>query len=89
MRTKLLFNCKQTSALADRFHDKQLNFLDKWKVKIHLKICDSCKNYYVQSELLKIELGRFISNLQENPSQRLSDDKKKEIELAVLKDLGI
>jgi predicted anti-sigma-YlaC factor YlaD len=89
MRTKLLFNCKQTSSLADRFHEKQLGLLDKWRVKIHLNICDSCRNYYVQSELLKVELGRFIANLQDNPSQKLSDNKKKEIELAVLKDLGI
>jgi hypothetical protein len=89
MRTKLLFNCKQTSALADRFHDKQLGFLEKWKVKIHLNVCDSCKNYYVQSELLKVELGRFISNLQETPTHQMSDDKKKEIESAVLNDLGL
>jgi predicted anti-sigma-YlaC factor YlaD len=89
MRTKLLFNCKQTSSLADRFHERQLGLLDKWRVKIHLNICDSCKNYYVQSELLKVELGRFIANLQINPSQKLSDEKKQAIEIAVLKELGL
>ncbi len=84
MRTKLLFNCKQTSALADRFHDKQLSFLEKWKVKIHLNVCDSCKNYYTQSELLKSELSKFISNLQENPSFKLSEEKKKEMETTII-----
>jgi hypothetical protein len=63
--------------------------LEKWKVKIHLNVCDSCKNYYVQSELLKVELGRFISNLQETPTHQMSDDKKKEIESAVLNELGL
>ena len=84
MRTKLLFNCKQTSALADRFHEKQLGLFDKWRVKIHLNICDSCKNYYVQSELLKVEMGRFIANLQGNPSFKLSEEKKKEMETTII-----
>lgn len=89
MRTKLLFNCKQTSALADRFLDNQLVFLDKWKVRIHLQVCDSCKNYYVQSELLKVELSRFINNLQQYPAQKLREEKKQEIENAILKELGL
>jgi predicted anti-sigma-YlaC factor YlaD len=84
MNTKLLLNCKQTSALADRFHEKQLGLLDKWRVKIHLNICDSCRNYYVQSELLKVELGRFIANLQVKPSFKLSEEKKKEMETTII-----
>ena len=88
MNNKFLFNCYQASALADRFHDHQLSMMEKWKIKIHLKVCKSCKNYYLQSRLLNEELSRFISVLHANQNLKLPDEKKQAMESAIIKELG-
>jgi predicted anti-sigma-YlaC factor YlaD len=57
-------------------------------VKFHLSFCDSCKNYYAQSALMQSELEKFISNLQENPSHHLSEEKKKEMEKKIINQIS-
>ncbi len=70
------FNCRQATLLIERQQKKPLVWLNSYKLKVHLKVCKSCKKYELQSQLLEKLLGQNHVNSDDTNVYKLSEDIK-------------
>lgn len=50
---QLLLNCKQAHQMLSEGLDRDLNFAERARLKLHLSICDSCTNFSNQMQILR------------------------------------
>lgn len=91
MKTKLLhilvLSCKRATFLIEKSHGRRLGLIDRFQLKIHLKLCDGCVRYQKQSlfiENLLINDPKNVSNLSD---LKLSEKSKELIQKAIEENL--
>jgi predicted anti-sigma-YlaC factor YlaD len=55
-----LLTCKEASALVSQRHDRKLTLWERCTLKIHLSVCDACRNFVKQTEFMRRALKRLI-----------------------------
>lgn len=56
---KPLLSCKQVSQLVSQGLDRRLGWLERTRLRLHLLICDGCKNFNKQMQFLRKALARL------------------------------
>jgi predicted anti-sigma-YlaC factor YlaD len=49
-----MLNCKQVSELVSQSMDRPLNWLERWRLGIHLKVCEGCRNFQKHVTVLRM-----------------------------------
>jgi hypothetical protein len=65
----VMISCKQATALIDLKSARKLSINEKVKLGIHIRICNGCKTYIKQSELLDKLFQKHINSTEENIQQ--------------------
>ena len=52
-------NCKHTSELLSQSQDRLLTLPEKISLHLHLMLCDGCRNFNRQLELMRAALRRY------------------------------
>lgn len=52
-------NCKQASVLLSRAQENALGWRERWALRLHLLLCDGCRNFGRQLELLRSLVRRY------------------------------
>ena len=52
-------NCKHTSELLSQSQDRPLTLPEKIRLHLHLMLCDGCRNFNRQLELMRAALRRY------------------------------
>jgi len=48
-----MLTCKQVSELVSYSLDRRLSWLERWRLGVHLKVCEGCRNFQNQMGLLR------------------------------------
>ncbi len=54
-----MLTCKQTARLVSLSHDKRLSWRERLGVRLHLLVCDACRNFRRQMLFLRDATRRF------------------------------
>lgn len=78
----LKIDCKHATYLISKQQETKLSFLDKLKLKLHIKVCACCSLFYKQ-------MDQIASLLKLKPKENitLSKTKKQEIEIELQKQM--
>lgn len=74
--------CKEASQLASDVFERDLTFVERLRLRMHLTMCDMCRNYSSNLSLL----NRFFSGTRHQSKEDeacLSDEDRKRIETAL------
>ena len=52
MNVKLLITCKEATNFISQREEKKLSFMEKIQLLIHLIICEFCKLFYKQNQII-------------------------------------
>jgi hypothetical protein len=58
----MLLSCKETARLLSQGEDRELAFGERLALRVHLAICDGCRNVSVQFKFLR----RAVATLAES-----------------------
>jgi predicted anti-sigma-YlaC factor YlaD len=48
-----MLTCKQISELVSLSLDRRLGWLERWRLSVHLKACEGCRNFQRQMSFLR------------------------------------
>ncbi len=54
-----MLNCKQATAVMSQGMDKKLGLLQKANLRLHLIMCEGCRNFSKQMQFLRESLRKF------------------------------
>jgi Putative zinc-finger len=54
-----IISCKEASHYVSRAQDKRLSAWERWKLKMHLKVCAKCVRFEKQIQFLREALKRY------------------------------
>ncbi len=40
-----MLTCRQVSHLVSEAEDRRLGLLERWRLRVHLKVCEGCRNF--------------------------------------------
>jgi hypothetical protein len=52
-------SCKETTELLSQAQERTLKRSERWAVRFHLLLCDGCRNFRAQLELLRTAVRRY------------------------------
>ncbi|HLX81181.1 MAG TPA: zf-HC2 domain-containing protein [Burkholderiales bacterium] len=61
----MMLSCKETSRLLSQGEDRQLGFGERIALRVHLAICDGCRNASAQFRFLRLA----VKNLSKDESE--------------------
>ena len=53
-----MLTCKQVSVLVSQSQDRELGWLERWRLGAHLKVCEGCRNFRRQIDFLRSTVRR-------------------------------
>ena len=56
-----IISCKEASRYLSQAQDARLTAFDRWKLRMHLKVCAKCMRFEEQLRFLRKALQRFKS----------------------------
>lgn len=59
---KVVFNvpsCKEASILLSRAQDEPLGRWDRFRLRLHLRVCSACRNFVAQLDFLRSAMKRY------------------------------
>ena len=56
-----IISCKEASRFVSQAQDARLSTFDRWKLRMHLKVCAKCMRFEEQLRFLRKALQRFKS----------------------------
>lgn len=59
LMNRLMLSCKKSSELLEKRLHAKLSMLEKFQLILHLTMCDACKTYKKQSQLMHDLLVRY------------------------------
>jgi hypothetical protein len=80
----LLLSCKKATALSDKKSETGLTWTENVQLRMHISICDGCKTYIKQSEIIERTLHLHFGKLKE---QELPVEENKELKERILSKL--
>jgi Putative zinc-finger len=54
-----LLSCKEATRVVSRMQDRPLGGFERWKLAMHLRICDACTRFERQMRVLREALRRY------------------------------
>lgn len=70
-----MLTCKQTARLVSMSYDKRLSWRERLAVRLHLLVCDACRNFTRQMRFLREATRRFAREQSETDQRiRLSPE---------------
>jgi predicted anti-sigma-YlaC factor YlaD len=49
-----MLTCKQVSELVSHSMDRRLGWVERWRLAVHLKACEGCRNFQKQITFLRM-----------------------------------
>ncbi len=49
-----MLTCKQVSELVSNSMDRRLGWLERWRLAVHLKACEGCRNFQKRISFLRM-----------------------------------
>lgn len=74
----LKLSCKKATEMVEQNKIVSLTLLDKVKLKLHLSVCNACRNYQKQSALINQVLKKYFYANNNYESNALKNDELKE-----------
>lgn len=53
-------SCKEISVLLSQAQERQLGFAEQWSLRLHLLICDGCRNFRRQLAFIRTAARRYL-----------------------------
>ena len=63
-----MLDCRQVSHLVSEAQDRRLGLLERWRLRVHLKVCEGCRNF--QDHM------HFMRNATKHPPLLRDEDKE-------------
>lgn len=83
-----MLTCKQTARLVSLSYDKRLSWRERLAVRLHLLVCDACRNFTRQMRFLREATRRFARQQPETDQLvRLSPEVLERITRAMRNDI--
>ena len=80
----MVLSCLKATFLLEKREEEPLSIMEKFQLKLHLKICDKCANYSQQSHSINMALKQKAVLTKDNiASLKLSEPVKTRIQHAV------
>lgn len=54
-----MLTCKEISALLSQAQERELGLAERWGLRLHLLICDGCRNFRRQLEFIRTAARRY------------------------------
>ena len=64
----MLLSCKETTRLLSQGEDRKLAFGERVTLRLHLAICNGCRNVSRQFEFLRLAVKRLSEDEDDKPS---------------------
>jgi len=48
-----VLNCRQVSHLVSEAQDRRLGLLERWRLRLHLKVCEGCRHFQDQMQFMR------------------------------------
>ena len=48
-----MLTCKKVSELVSQSLDRRLGWIERWRLAVHLKACEGCRNFQKQMSFLR------------------------------------
>jgi hypothetical protein len=53
-----VLTCRQVSHLVSEACDRRLGLLERWRLRLHLKVCEGCRNFEHNMKFIRSALHR-------------------------------
>ena len=53
-----MLNCRQVSELVSIAEDRRLGWLERWRLRAHLRVCEGCRQFQKQVAFLRGAIRR-------------------------------
>ncbi|HET9663548.1 MAG TPA: zf-HC2 domain-containing protein [Burkholderiales bacterium] len=53
--------CREVSELLSQAQDRPLTFREKFSVHVHLPLCQACRNFRTQLDVLRTMVRRYLN----------------------------
>jgi predicted anti-sigma-YlaC factor YlaD len=63
-----MLTCRELSEMVSRAQDRKPSLLDRWRMHVHLRVCDGCRNFRDQMTLLR-------TIIRKHPAVRHEDER--------------
>ena len=64
-----MLSCRNVSELVSQAQDRRLGLLERWRLHVHLRVCEGCRNFQHQMSFLR-------RAVRDHPVMREEDDRK-------------
>jgi predicted anti-sigma-YlaC factor YlaD len=71
----MMKNCRETSLLLSRSLDEKLSWLDLAQVRLHLMLCDACRQFERQMLVLRLACAQIASGRRAAPRGKDNADR--------------
>jgi predicted anti-sigma-YlaC factor YlaD len=75
----MMLNCKEASQLISQSLERPLSFSERWRLKVHLWMCDACRRFKQQLNQLRSHIKTLMQQTEDDESIQLSQAAKKAI----------
>ena len=48
-----MLNCRQVSHLVSEAQDRRLGVLERWRLRMHLKVCEDCRHFQDHMQFMR------------------------------------
>ena len=80
---KVIYSCEEASKYMVKKGDVKLSLMQRFRLWMHLQMCDACRRFNIQNEWI----DKQLSSLLPNEHDHLSDEKKAEMEQTLEKEI--
>lgn len=74
-----MLNCKEASQIISQSLDRPLSFSERLQLKLHLMMCDACRQFKRQLFALQQHIKKMIGQIENDEKIQLSEKMKAEI----------
>ena len=74
-----MLTCKEATQLISKSLDHQLNWRERFKVRVHLITCKYCKRFLKQLTVLRNAFGQVTQSIEANDNIQLPAETKTRI----------
>ncbi|HTS55839.1 MAG TPA: zf-HC2 domain-containing protein [Burkholderiales bacterium] len=62
-----MLTCRQVSELVSHAQDRQLGWFERWRMRVHLRVCEGCRNFERQISFMGRAMRRHPLLRDEDP----------------------
>ena len=75
----MIISCKNASQLISKSLDQRLSFTDRFKLRLHLFMCDMCTRFKQQLFTLQLVVKKLLNQTEKDTSVQLPLEAKERI----------